>query len=176
MVHCAAQTNVMRSLADPELDRRINIDGLERVLDSAVAGGVRRFVFVSSGGAIYGETPQPASEQTPPRPENPYGRHKLEGEAIVDRAPLSAASLRLSNVYGPRQRADTEGGVASIFADRMAAGLPLRIYGDGAQQRDFVARGGRRFRDHAHARSRVDDRRLERRHRTCDERRTSLRR
>jgi len=138
VVHCAAQTNVMRSLADPALDRRINIDGLRRVLDGAIAGGVRRFVFISSGGAIYGETPEPATERTPPRPENPYGRHKLEGEAIVEDAAISSASLRLSNVYGPRQRSDAEGGVASIFADRMAAGLPLRIFGDGEQQRDFV--------------------------------------
>ncbi|MHB8376301.1 MAG: NAD-dependent epimerase/dehydratase family protein [Dehalococcoidia bacterium] len=138
VVHCAAQTNVMRSLADPALDRRINIDGLERVLDGAIARGVRRFVFISSGGAVYGETPDPASEETPPRPENPYGRHKLEGEAVVTEAPISGVSLRLSNVYGPRQRSDAEGGVASIFTERLTAGLPLRIYGDGEQQRDFV--------------------------------------
>ena len=128
----------MRSLADPALDRRINIDGLRRILNGAIASGVERFVFISSGGAIYGETPGSADEETPPRPENPYGRHKLEGEAIVADAPLAGVSLRLSNVYGPRQRADTEGGVASIFAERMAAGLPLRIFGDGAQRRDFV--------------------------------------
>jgi UDP-glucose 4-epimerase len=138
VVHCAAQTNVMRSLADPELDRRINIDGLQRVLDATVASGVLRFVFISSGGAIYGETDGAASEHSAPRPENPYGRHKLEGEAIVAGAPIAGVSLRLSNVYGPRQRSDAEGGVASIFAERLAAGLPLRIYGDGGQQRDFV--------------------------------------
>ena len=138
VVHCAAQTNVMRSLAEPELDRRINVIGLERVLHAAVESGVRRLVFVSSGGAAYGETPVPATEETPPRPDNPYGRHKVEGEEIVARAPLSTASLRLSNVYGARQRSDAEGGVISIFADRLAAGRPLPIYGDGAQERDFV--------------------------------------
>lgn len=138
VVHCAAQTNVMRSLAEPELDRRINVVGLERVLHAAIDGGCRRFVFISSGGAAYGETPAPASEDTPPRPDNPYGRHKVQGEAIVDRAPLSTASLRLSNVYGARQRSDAEGGVISIFADRLAAGLPLQVYGDGSQERDFV--------------------------------------
>ncbi len=138
VVHCAAQTNVMRSLADPELDRRINVVGLERVLHAAIEGGARRFVFISSGGAAYGETPVPATEETPPRPDNPYGRHKVEGEAIVDRAPTSTASLRLSNVYGARQRSDAEGGVISIFADRLAAGLPLQVYGDGSQERDFV--------------------------------------
>ncbi len=138
VVHCAAQTNVMRSIADPALDRRINIDGLQRVLDGAIASGVSRFIFISSGGAIYGETPEAADERTEPRPENPYGRHKLEGEAIVAAAALSGVSLRLSNVYGPRQRSDAEGGVASIFTERLAAGLPLRIFGDGGQQRDFV--------------------------------------
>lgn len=138
VVHCAAQTNVMRSLADPELDRRINIDGLVRVLGAATAADTRRFVFISSGGAAYGETPAPATEDTPPRPDNPYGRHKIEGEAIVAAAPLSGVSLRLSNVYGIRQRSDAEGGVVSIFADRLVAGLPLQIYGDGSQERDFV--------------------------------------
>ena len=138
VVHCAAQTNVMRSVAEPELDRRINIDGLRHVLDGAAASGVRRFIFISSGGAIYGETPEPADERREPRPENPYGRHKLEGEGIVAAAAISSASLRLSNVYGPRQRADAEGGVVSIFSERLAAGLPLRIFGDGEQRRDFV--------------------------------------
>jgi UDP-glucose 4-epimerase len=138
VVHCAAQTNVMRSLADPELDRRINVDGLVRVLDAAVASGTQRFVFISSGGAAYGETPVPAMEMTPPQPDNPYGRHKVEGEQIVAAAPISTIALRLSNVYGARQRSDSEGGVISIFADRIAAGLPLEIYGDGEQQRDFI--------------------------------------
>lgn len=138
VVHCAAQTNVMRSLADPALDRRINIDGLRNVLDAATAAGVGRFVFVSSGGAVYGETGGAADERTAPRPENPYGRHKLEGERVLAEAPIAGASLRLSNVYGPRQRSDAEGGVASIFAERMAAGLPLWLFGDGEQQRDFV--------------------------------------
>ena len=138
VVHCAAQTNVMRSIADPALDRRINIDGLERVLDAAVRTQVRRFVFISSGGAIYGETPSPATEDTTPQPDNPYGEHKLLGEAMVADSGQSAVSLRLSNVYGPRQRADAEGGVVAIFADRLVADHPLAIYGDGEQQRDFV--------------------------------------
>jgi UDP-glucose 4-epimerase len=138
VVHCAAQTNVMRSLAEPELDRRINVEGLRRVLEAAVAADARRFVFISSGGAAYGETPVPATEETPPRPDNPYGRHKVEGEAIVAAAGVAGVSLRLSNVYGMRQRSDAEGGVISIFADRLAAGLPLHVYGDGEQERDFV--------------------------------------
>ncbi len=138
VVHCAAQTNVMRSVADPELDRRINIDGLRSVLDAAVKHRCKRFVFISSGGAVYGETPVPADESTRPQPDNPYGRHKLEGESIVYAAAISSATLRLSNVYGPRQRSDAEGGVISIFTDKLAAAQPLQIYGDGEQQRDFV--------------------------------------
>jgi UDP-glucose 4-epimerase len=138
VIHCAAQTNVMRSLSDPELDRRINVDGLRRVLEAAERSGVGRFVFISSGGAAYGETPTPATEVTPPMPDNPYGRHKVEGETIVNQARMSTISLRLSNVYGPRQRSDTEGGVISIFADRIAARLDLQVYGDGEQERDFV--------------------------------------
>jgi UDP-glucose 4-epimerase len=138
VVHCAAQTNVMRSLEDPELDRRINVDGLRRVLDAAEASGCARFVFISSGGAAYGETPVPATEATEPQPDNPYGRHKVAGEAIVAAGATHGVSLRPSNVYGPRQRSDAEGGVISIFADRLAAGEPLLVYGDGAQQRDFV--------------------------------------
>jgi UDP-glucose 4-epimerase len=138
VVHCAAQTNVMRSLAAPELDRRINVEGLRTVLGAAERSGVRRFVFISSGGAIYGETPVPADEWTEPRPDNPYGRHKLEGEAIVAAAPIASVSLRLSNVYGPRQRSDAEGGVISIFAECLAERRPLCVYGDGEQQRDFI--------------------------------------
>ena len=137
VVHCAAQTNVMRSLADPGLDRRINIDGLQRVLDGAARAGAGRFVFISSGGAAYGETDAPADELTPPRPGNPYGQHKIEGERLVANVEGSV-SLRLANVYGARQRSDAEGGVISIFADRLLAKQPLLIYGDGEQQRDFV--------------------------------------
>ena len=138
VVHCAAQTNVMRSISEPDLDRHINVDGLQRVLDAASDTGVRRFVFISSGGAVYGETVEPANELTAPQPDNPYGEHKLQGEAMVAAAALASVTLRLSNVYGTRQRSDAEGGVVSIFTDRLAAGLPLGVYGDGEQCRDFV--------------------------------------
>ena len=139
VVHCAAQTNVMRSISEPDLDRHINVDGLQRVLDAAADTGVRRFVFISSGGAVYGETAEPANELTAPQPDNPYGEHKLQGEAMVAAAAaLASVTLRLSNVYGTRQRSDAEGGVVSIFTDRLAAGLSIGVYGDGEQCRDFV--------------------------------------
>ena len=138
VVHCAAQTNVMRSIADPALDGRINVDGLQTILNAASDTGVSRFVFISSGGAVYGETLAPANEHTPPQPDNPYGEHKLRGEALVADAPLSSVVLRLSNVYGSRQRSDAEGGVVSIFNDRLSTGGQLCVYGDGDQQRDFI--------------------------------------
>jgi UDP-glucose 4-epimerase len=138
VVHCAAQTNVMRSISDPQLDRQINVDGLQQVLDAAVSSRVSRLVFVSSGGAVYGETPVPAGEETAPQPDNPYGEHKLRGEQMVAASSVPSVVLRLSNVYGLRQRSDAEGGVIAIFAERLAAGQPMAIYGDGEQQRDFV--------------------------------------
>lgn len=138
VVHCAAQTNVMRSITEPDLDRQINIDGLRGTLDAAAAVGVGRFVFISSGGAVYGETASPADEGTPAQPDNPYGQHKLQGERMVAASAIPGVTLRPSNVYGRRQRADAEGGVIAIFAERLAAGQRLQIYGDGEQQRDFV--------------------------------------
>ena len=138
IVHCAAQTNVMRSITDPDLDRRINIDGLQRRLDAAADSRIERFVFISSGGAVYGETNVPADEGTSAQPDNPYGQHKLSGERMLAASPIPGVTLRPSNVYGRRQRSDAEGGVIAIFAERLAAGEKLRIYGDGEQERDFV--------------------------------------
>ena len=138
VVHCAAQTNVMRSITEPDLDRQINIDGLQRTLDAAVAARVGRFVFISSGGAVYGETATPAGEETRAQPDNPYGEHKLRGEEMVTVSKVPGVTLRPSNVYGRRQRSDAEGGVIAIFAERLAAGQRLQIYGDGEQRRDFV--------------------------------------
>ncbi len=142
VVHCAAQTNVMRSIADPYLDRQINVDGLRRVLDAAASTGVRRFVFVSSGGAVYGETPSPADEETAPQPDNPYGEHKLRGEQMVAASTIPSVVLRLSNVYGLRQRSDAEGGVIAFpgGADKSAVVLRFR-YGRGSHFPTFPACG-----------------------------------
>jgi len=138
IVHCAAQTSVERSMNDPQYDRDVNETGTQLLLDAARQASVRRFVFISSGGAIYGETPEPASEDTPPSPRNFYGTHKLFAEERVRRSGLSFAILRPSNVYGPRQRSDAEGGVLAIFSERIAGGLPVEIHGDGRQVRDFL--------------------------------------
>ena len=138
VVHCAAQTSVERSMRDPNLDREINVGGTRRVAMRAKASGVRRFVFVSSGGAIYGETPQPAAEQTPPAPRSYYGLHKCQAEGVLRADGLPYAILRPSNVYGPRQRADAEGGAVAIFCQRLLTSAPLDIHGSGQQVRDFV--------------------------------------
>ena len=138
VVHCAAQTSVERSMKDAALDRDVNVSGTQVLLAAARSAGVRRFVFISSGGAIYGETLEPATERTPPSPRSSYGTHKYLAEQSVNTAGISFAILRPSNVYGPRQRSDAEGGVLAIFSERVLAGLPIEIHGDGRQVRDFV--------------------------------------
>jgi UDP-glucose 4-epimerase len=136
VVHAAAQISVPRSLSDPELDRSINVGGTRRVVEAARSTGAR-VVFLSSGGAIYGDT-NGATEESPPRPTSPYGRHKLEAEAIVRGSGVPYAIARLANVYGPGQRAGGEGGVVAVLASQLEAGEPVTIHGDGCQTRDFI--------------------------------------
>jgi UDP-glucose 4-epimerase len=138
IVHAAAQVSVPRSMADPDRDRAVNLVGTEHVLAGAKAAGGVRVVFVSTGGGIYGETPEPATEQTLPRPKAYYSIHKYAAERYLELSGLPYAIARLANVYGPRQRSDLEGGVVAILAERLAAGLPITIYGNGEQRRDFV--------------------------------------
>lgn len=138
VVHCAGQTSVERSIRDPDLDWEVNVAGTRRLAATAKAWGVRRFVFLSSGGAIYGETAQPADERTLPAPRSYYGLHKYAAEEILRTEGLPYAILRPTNVYGSRQRADAEGGVVAIFRQRLLAGEPLEIHGDGQQVRDFI--------------------------------------
>lgn len=138
IVHAAAQVSVQRSMADPDRDRAVNLVGTEHVLAGAKAAGGARVVFVSTGGGIYGETPEPATEQTLPRPKAYYSIHKYAAERYLELSGLPYAIARLANVYGPRQRSDLEGGVVAILAERLAAGLPITIYGTGEQRRDFV--------------------------------------
>jgi UDP-glucose 4-epimerase len=138
VIHCAAQTSVHRSVIDPELDFDVNVVGTRRLLAIAKASAVRRFVYLSSGGAIYGETEAPATERTLPAPRSFYGYHKYAAEQVVRTDELPHAILRPSNVYGPRQRTDAEGGVVAIFLERLLAGRPMEIHGSGRQVRDFV--------------------------------------
>ncbi len=140
VVHCAAQTSVPRSVADPAFDRHVNLVGTENVLACAKETGVRRVVFFSSGGAVYGDTETRATEETLPAPLSPYGAHKLAAESYVALSGLEYAILRPANVYGPRQRSHggTDGAVIAVFMERIARGLPIVINGDGEQVRDFV--------------------------------------
>ena len=138
VIHLAAQISAPRSMSEPDRDLAINVVGLRRLLDAARCAAVRRFVFVSSGGAIYGETSGPATEATVPAPLSYYGVHKLTGEGYVRLSGLPYAILRPANVYGPRQRGDLEGGVIAVFLDRVRAGQSIVIYGDGEQTRDFI--------------------------------------
>lgn len=137
IVHAAAQIHVPASVRDPARDRDVNLVGTENVIRGARAARVRKLVFLSSGGAIYGAT-SGATEETLPAPESPYGVHKLAAESYVRMSGIPHGIVRFSNVYGPRQRRDLEGGVVSIFLDACVAGRPVAIYGDGRQTRDFL--------------------------------------
>lgn len=141
--HHAAQVNVRHSVADPREDARCNVDGLLNLIQAAVEGGVRRVLFASSGGAIYGEAAcRPTPETAPKVPESPYGVSKLAGEhylfAYHRMVGLDYVALRYSNVFGPRQDPEGEAGVVAIFGDRLRRGVALEIFGDGEQTRDYI--------------------------------------
>jgi UDP-glucose 4-epimerase len=131
--HHAAQVSVPYSVEHPLEDLRVNGRGALNLLAAAAAGGARRFIFISSGGAVYGEQERlPISEQTPPRPLSPYAVHKLLGESYLPhfRAEhgLETVVLRYANVYGPRQSPHAEAGVVAIFCQALVAGRPVTVY------------------------------------------------
>jgi UDP-glucose 4-epimerase len=141
--HHAAQMDVRRSVADPVFDASVNILGVLTLLESAVASGVRRVIFASSGGAIYGEQDFfPADESHPTRPISPYGVAKLATEQYLyyyrTVHGLGSVCLRYANVFGPRQNPEGEAGVVAIFASRMLKKEQPVINGDGTQTRDYV--------------------------------------
>lgn len=136
--HLAAQASVPRSEADPERDLAVNGLGTLRVAAAARAAGIERLVFASSGGAIYGETADPATEDSPGQPKSFYGAHKLLGEMYVRASGVPHAIARPSNVYGRGQKDLGEGAVVAAFVNAARSGTPLAIHGDGRQLRDFV--------------------------------------
>lgn len=143
LVHLAAQPAVPRSVTDPAFDASVNVLGTLAVLDASRRAGVHRVVYTSSGGAGYGDTDVlPTPEDHPTRPASPYGVSKVAAERYLDCwAALTGArglSLRLANVYGPRQHPLGEAGVIAIFAHRLVAGEPCVVNGDGEQTRDYV--------------------------------------
>src|SRR5438067_9021375 len=141
VLHLAAQANVRTSVERPDHDAEVNILGTLRVLEAARRHGAR-IVFSSTGGAIYGECAGPASETAERRPLAPYGTSKLCGEeylATWNRLyGTSHVSLRLGNVYGPRQMPHGEAGVVAIFMGLLRDGGTPTIFGDGSQTRDYV--------------------------------------
>ena len=137
IVHAAAQVSVMRSIDDPVRDYAVNVQGTRNVIEGARVAGCRKFVFVSSGGAVYGEA-DGAAEDAVTAPASPYGRNKLLAEELVAASGIPYAVARLANVYGTGQRAGLEGGVVAIFVDAARTNGSVTIYGDGTQIRDFV--------------------------------------
>jgi UDP-glucose 4-epimerase len=143
--HLAAQIDVRRSVADPGFDSGINVNGTINMLEAARAAACGRFVFISTGGAIYGEgegKELPLREDAPVEPLAPYGLSKFCGEgyvALYERLHgLSGVSLRLGNVYGPRQDPLGEAGVVAIFCGRLRDGGRPTVFGDGRQTRDYI--------------------------------------
>jgi len=139
--HLAAQADVRVSVENPAIDADVNVLGTIRVLEAARRHGAK-VVFASSGGAAYGECDGPAPESAPLRPLAPYGTSKLCGEeylATWNRLyEASHVSLRLGNVYGPRQQPHGEAGVVAIFMGLLSNGGTPTIFGDGSQTRDYV--------------------------------------
>ena len=138
VVHLAAKTKVVESMEREALYRRVIVDGTRNVLNLAETLGARTFVNISTGGAIYGETPECAAEMAPAAAVSNYGRFKAEAERLVGASRLPSITLRLANVYGARQRKDLEGGVVAIFVGCWKRGEPITVYGDGRYERDYV--------------------------------------
>jgi UDP-glucose 4-epimerase len=141
--HQAAQMDVRRSVREPYFDAEVNVLGTIRLLEGCVRYGVKKLVFASTGGAIYGEQRElPAPEDHPQNPVSPYGVSKLAGERYLHfyhaQYGLPYAALRYANVYGPRQDPHGEAGVVAIFSGNLAAGGASTINGTGEQTRDYV--------------------------------------
>ena len=142
--HHAAQISVSESVSDPLFDANSNIIGTLQLLQNAVSLKIDKFVFASTGGAMYGEQKTfPASEDHPCQPVSPYAISKLCAENYINyfgtEHGLNTTVLRYGNVYGPHQNPHGEAGVVAIFCQRLMEGLPPVIYGDGEQTRDFIS-------------------------------------
>ncbi|MEI7452491.1 MAG: NAD-dependent epimerase/dehydratase family protein [Candidatus Falkowbacteria bacterium] len=141
--HLAAQIDVRKSVANPAEDNRINVLGGINILANCAKYGVKKIIFSSTGGAIYGETESiPTTETCPPNPLSPYGIHKLTFEKYLNYYHQVYGQkytiLRFANVYGPRQYKGGEAGVVSIFVENAVNGKKSIINGDGLQTRDYV--------------------------------------
>ena len=142
--HLAAQIDVRRSVSDPLFDATVNVLGTLNLIEALrAAGGGARFIFSSTGGAIYGDFVTPPNREPMPKdPESPYGIAKLSAELYLAAYGrlygIDTVALRYANVYGPRQDPHGEAGVVAIFCNRILDGRPLTVFGDGRQTRDYV--------------------------------------
>ena len=141
--HFAAQIDVQKSIKNPIEDAGQNIIMSLKLMQCGLECGIRYFAFASSGGAIYGESINgPQDEHHPEQPINPYGVAKLSVDkylfAFSHQYDLDYASMRFSNVYGPRQNPKGEAGVVAVFAEKIISNQPIRINGSGLQTRDFI--------------------------------------
>jgi UDP-glucose 4-epimerase len=141
--HHAAQIDVRVSVDRPAFDSEINVVGFVNLLEGAGEGGVKRVIFASSGGVLYGDARViPTPETAPKMPISPYGVSKLAGEyylrALAALRGFEGVAMRYANVFGPRQDPKSEAGVVSIFVSRLLAREPLIVFGDGRQTRDYV--------------------------------------
>lgn len=145
--HLAAQIDVRKSVTDPRFDATVNILGTLNLLEAVRASGAKsRFIFSSTGGAIYGDfVSVPTVESMPKDPESPYGIAKLSVELYMGYYArvhgLDTVALRYANVYGPRQDPHGEAGVVAIFCNRILKGESLTVFGEGLQTRDYVYAG-----------------------------------
>ena len=143
LCHQAAQMDVRASVRDPRFDADVNLMGLLNLLEAGRRGGLKRVLFASSGGTVYGDQDAyPADEQHPTRPLCPYGVSKLASERYLyfyhREYGLDAVCLRYANVYGPRQNPHGEAGVVAIFTRKLLDGERAIINGDGLQTRDYI--------------------------------------
>jgi len=141
--HLAAQVDVRASVTDPITDARVNVLGTIAVAEAARAAGVRKIVFASSGGSIYGLPEHlPVAETAPVQPLSPYAVAKVAGELYLNaysaRHGVQCTHLALANVYGPRQDPHGEAGVVAIFTHALLTGASTRLFGDGGNTRDYV--------------------------------------
>jgi UDP-glucose 4-epimerase len=141
--HLAAQVSVTQSTRDPFHDSDVNVFGTLRLLEAARKCGIEKFIYSSTGGALYGDPEtDPCTEEHPVLPVSPYGMSKYIAELYLDLYhrlyQINFTTLRYGNVYGPRQEAHGEAGVVAIFTQAMLEGHQPQIFGDGNQERDFV--------------------------------------
>lgn len=140
--HLAAQIDVNKSVLDPVLDNQINALGSLHIFRLAAEAKVKKVIFISTGGALYGDCVAPATEENLVQPNSPYAIHKFAAERYLEMFRethgLKSSVLRLANVYGPRQYKGGECGVVGIFTNNYLSKEKSYLYGDGTKTRDYV--------------------------------------